>query len=147
MDRIRISSEPDGDPRDRQTLQDAIDSFNVRITGRDELAYVSLFVRDEAGKLRGGLTGEIWADWLHVRVLWLDEPLRRQGLGTRLLAQAEEQARARGCKGVFLETFSFQAPHFYARHGYEVFGQIDEYPGEHAQFFLRKRLDRTEADS
>jgi GNAT superfamily N-acetyltransferase len=147
MDRIRISSEPDGDPRDRQTLQDAIDAFNVRVTGRDDGAYVSLFVRDEAGKLRGGLTGEIWADWLHVRVLWLDEGLRRQGLGTRLLAQAEQEARARGCKGVFLETFSFQAPRFYARHGYEVFGRIDEYPGEHAQFFLRKRLDRTEKAS
>ncbi len=142
MDRIRITSEPDGDPADRQTLQDAIDAFNVRLTGRDDGRYVSLFVRDESGKLRGGLTAEMWADWLHVKVLWLDEALRRQGLGSRLLAQAEDEARAHRCKGVFLETFSFQAPRFYARHGYEVFGKIDEYPGEHGQLFLRKRLDR-----
>jgi GNAT superfamily N-acetyltransferase len=144
MDGIRITSEPDGAPADRQTLQDAIDSFNVKATGRGGEPFVSLFVRDERGKLLGGLTGEIWADWLHVRVLWLDEPLRRRGLGSRLLAQAEREARARGCKGVFLETFTFQAPAFYARHGYEVFGRIDEYPGEHAQLFLRKRLDRAE---
>ena len=142
MERVTITSEPDGDPADRQTLQDAIDAFNVRVTGRDDGRYVSLFVRDESGKLRGGLTGEIWADWLHVRVLWLDEALRRQGLGSRLLAQAEDEARVHGCKGAFLETFSFQAPAFYARHGYEVFGRVDEYPGEHAQIFLRKRLDR-----
>jgi GNAT superfamily N-acetyltransferase len=142
MERVQITSEPDGDPAGRQMLQDAIDAFNVRVTGRDDGRYVSLFVRDAAGKLRGGLTGEIWADWLHVRVLWLDEALRRQGLGSRLLARAEADARALGCKGVFLETFSFQAPRFYARHGYEVFGRIDEYPGEHAQLFLRKRLDR-----
>jgi GNAT superfamily N-acetyltransferase len=142
LDDIEITSEPDGDPADRQALQDAIDSFNVKVTGRDGEPWVSLLVRDARGKLLGGLTGEVWADWLHVRVLWLDEPLRRRGLGSRLLAQAEDEARARGCKGVFLETFTFQAPEFYARHGYEVFGRIDEYPGEHAQLFLRKRLDR-----
>jgi GNAT superfamily N-acetyltransferase len=143
MQRVRISSEPDGDAADRQFLQDAIDHFNVQVTGR-EGCYVSLFVRDESGKLLGGLTGDVWADWLHVKVLWLDPSLRRQGLGSRLLAQAEQEARAHGCKGIFLETFSFQAPDFYARHGFEVFGRIDEYPGEHSQIFLCKRLDRTQ---
>jgi ribosomal protein S18 acetylase RimI-like enzyme len=146
MRQVRISSEPDGDPADRQTLQDAIDRFNVRVTGLDEGHFVSLYVRDEKGRLLGGLTGEVWAGWLHVKVLWLDESLRRQGLGSRLLAQAEEQARAHGCKGVFLETFSFQAPDFYRRHGYQVFGRVEEYPGEHSQFLLKKRLDRPGED-
>jgi len=37
-------------------------------------------------------------------------------------------------------TFSFQAPAFYERHGYEVVAAIDDHPREHQNLLMRKRL-------
>ena len=53
---------------------------------------------------------------------------------------AEEVARERGCAGIWLDTFSFQARGFYEKLGYTVFGRIDDYPPGQSRFWLRKHL-------
>jgi GNAT superfamily N-acetyltransferase len=65
--------------------------------------------------------------WLRIEVLFVDEAVRGQGIGSRLLLQAEQQARELGAKNVVLETFEFQAPKFYAKHGYSELGRIGDY--------------------
>jgi ribosomal protein S18 acetylase RimI-like enzyme len=72
--------------------------------------------------------------------LYVPDLLRGQGFGSRLLRQAEEEASRRGCTGAWLDTFSFQAPDFYRRRGYTVFGAIEDYPPGHRRYFLRKSL-------
>jgi ribosomal protein S18 acetylase RimI-like enzyme len=56
------------------------------------------------------------------------------------MAMAEDLARERGCVGVWLDTFDFQAPEFYRKHGYEQFGRLDDYPPGHQRLFFQKRL-------
>ena len=75
-----------------------------------------------------------------MELFFIPEDLRRDGLGASLLAQAEREARARGCHGAWLDTYSFQARGFYERQGYSVFGRIDDYPPGHCRYFLSKRL-------
>jgi ribosomal protein S18 acetylase RimI-like enzyme len=65
---------------------------------------------------------------LDIDNLWLHEYFRRQGLGSRLLATAEKEARQRGCRRAMLKTFSFQARTFYEKNGYRVTGRLDDYP-------------------
>ena len=50
--------------------------------------------------------------------LWVSEALRGQRHGTRLMDEAEQMARERGAIGSTLETFTSQAPGFYAKRGY-----------------------------
>jgi GNAT superfamily N-acetyltransferase len=88
----------------------------------------------------GGLLGEIWGGWLYISVLWVAEPARGRGHASRLLEAAEAYARRRGCIGIGLDTFSFQARPLYERHGYVVFGTQADYPPGHTRYFMEKRL-------
>lgn len=88
----------------------------------------------------GGVFGETYWDWFHLDLLWIKDELRGHGYGQRLLAQAEEEARQRGVKQVYLDTFSFQAPEFYEKYGYRVFGELNEFPAGHQRYFLTKQL-------
>ena len=92
------------------------------------------------GWAQGGLLGVSYYRWLFVDILVLPKEKRRAGLGTRVLAAAEQEAARRGCIGVWLVSASFQAPDFYARRGYSVVGRLDDYPPGHAKLFLSKRL-------
>lgn len=101
---------------------------------------LAVLVKDEAGKVLGGLWGSTGWQWLFVHLLWLPETLRGAGLGRDLLHRAEAEAMARGCGNVWLDTFSFQARGFYERLGYTVFGTLEGYPPGHRRYFLQKRL-------
>jgi ribosomal protein S18 acetylase RimI-like enzyme len=88
----------------------------------------------------GGLNGSTHWGWCYIRHLWVQQDWQRQGLGRRLLAEAESQARARQCVGLYVDTFDPGAATFYERAGFERFGRIDDFPPGHARTFLQKRL-------
>ena len=123
-----------------QILDQELDAFNDNATGLSDRQSIGISVRDRAGRMVGGLKGITALGWLYVSNLWLDEGHRGQGLGSDLLRRAECQAVARGCRRSCLSSFSFQAPDFYLRHGYKVFGQLEDYPDGETLFFLRKAL-------
>ncbi len=88
----------------------------------------------------GGVYGEVYWGWLNILVLWVAPALRRHGVGTQLLAHVETEAVAKSCRGIYLDTFTFQNPQLYLRAGYEVFGTLDQFPNGHSRHFLRKQL-------
>ena len=140
MEAVRIDFEPFIGEQARAFVVNGVDSFNIAATGLPAYFPVNFVLRGERDDVLGGLLGELWGAWLHVTYLWVAEPARCQGQGTRLLAAAEAYARARGAIGATLETYSFQARPFYERLGYELCGRLDNYPPGHAKFFLRKAL-------
>jgi ribosomal protein S18 acetylase RimI-like enzyme len=90
--------------------------------------------------LVGGMFGHSGMGWLYVDYLWLHPAQRGARLGARLLAQAEQEARQRGCGGVFLYTYSFQAPDFYQKQGYALMGTLEDCPPGHQRHYLKKLL-------
>ena len=108
--------------------------------GEDHSKPVFFGVLDADGKLVGGVIGETHWEWLYVNLMFLPEDLRGQGYGQRLLTLAEEEARARGAKHAYLDTFSFQAPGFYEKLGYEIFGVLEDFPPGQKRYYYRKEL-------
>jgi len=94
----------------------------------------------------GGLEGVTHWQWLYVRRFWIETAWRGQGLGRRLLAEAEAQARSRLCVGVYLDTFDEGAEEFYRKCGFEICGCIDDFPPGARRVFLSKRLLHTEVE-
>ncbi|MFN0186110.1 MAG: hypothetical protein ACKVQR_20025 [Aquabacterium sp.] len=56
----------------------------------------------------------------------------------------QAQAAAHGCHQLFLETFSFQAPRFYAALGWRSVHQLDAYPHGIVKHLMRRDLDISE---
>lgn len=128
-------------PDQVQYLEDRIYEFNSRVTGITGGEWLAIFVRDDRDRLVAGICGNTWGGCFEIRQFWVEESRRRQGLGTRLFRAAEEEARLRGCTQVLLMTFSFQAPAFYARHGFEVVATVKDHPRGHENLLLRKSLN------
>ena len=137
---IEMTDAPDRDVM--QLLDDRLYEFNAARTGFDDGRWLALLARDRSRRIVAGLYGWTWGACCYVRTLWIDEPHRGRGLGTRLMALAEREARKRGARQIVLDTHSFQAPDFYRRLGFEILGSIPDYPRGYAQLFLKKPLTR-----
>jgi GNAT superfamily N-acetyltransferase len=141
MEELELVFEPFPSDSLGRFLFDNIANFNIAATGIASWHPVGYFLKNRRGEWLAGLTGYVWGGWLHVNLLWVSELQRGQRHGSRLMDAAEAFAGEHGCCGVTLETHSFQAPGFYLKRGYEVFGTLDAYPPGHSKLFLRKRLE------
>ena len=137
---VRLSSEPGAPAEQVALITDAINRWNMDVTGDHAYRPVAIFLRDAEGSICGGVTGGVWGGWLHIVGLWVGEAFRGRGLGRELLLAAEAEGRAAGARHAFLETHSFQAPGLYQRLGYVAVAELDDYPPGGSQLIMRKDL-------
>ncbi|HEY4281439.1 MAG TPA: GNAT family N-acetyltransferase [Chthoniobacterales bacterium] len=123
-----------------QELRQNLVEYNFSCAGPENYLPLSLILRDISSKLVAGLAGKIYYQWLFVELLWVSKDIRGHGHGRNLLSSAEDEARRQGCHQVWLDTFSFQAPGFYQKNGYTLFGELSGYPPGHQRYFFRKML-------
>ena len=123
------------------TLGRLLREFNYQRIGRyPEGQGVYLNAKDEEGNLLGGFRGEIYFHWLLVNVLFVEERERGKGLGARLLAEGEAHAQAKGALRSRLETFEWQAPGFYLKHGYKELLRVPNYYRHYSLSLMVKDL-------
>lgn len=106
-------------------------------TPKEEFCFL---LKNEEGEVLGGVTGTMYWQHVHIDFLWVDKNVRHGGYGSQLLNEIEQIAKEKNCRLIFLDTFSFQAPDFYKKNGYKVFGVIEDHPKGFNQYFLEKRL-------
>ncbi len=102
---------------------------------------IGFLLRDDTGRIVGGLTGYALYDWLFIQFFAVDEELRGQGFGRKLMNDAEAWARESGLIGMWLDTFEFQARPFYEKLGFTLFGTIEDHPVGAHRYFLQKRFE------
>jgi GNAT superfamily N-acetyltransferase len=128
-------------PSDLQFLEDRLYEYNSRQIGREDGQLFAFFIRDDRQEILAGLSGWTWAEACEIQSLWVHPAWRRQGYGRELLAAAEQEARRCGCKVILITSYSFQAPAFYQKCGYELAWQLNDFPPGHAHCILVKRFD------
>lgn len=128
-------------PAEVEAVRGALRQANAAAGFPDDTRLLCLLLRDADGRVVGGLQGRTVWSWLYTENLAIPPTLRGAGWGTRLLAAAEAEARARGCIGARLDTYTFQARGFYEKQGYRVVGAIEDCPPGHTRFTMTKRLD------
>lgn len=115
-------------------------AYNLQFTSRSKCHY-TVALKDPDGVLIGGAECISAWQWMMVENVWVDEQHRKSGYGTRLLQQIEKEACRRGCTGICLDTFTFQAQGFYEKLGYEVFGELPDFPAGIQRIYMRKILE------
>ena len=123
-----------------QIIGDLIRSYNRSKREVAESEPLNLYVEDEHGEIMAGLVAETFGNWLDIEYLFVKEDLRGQGIGSKLLQQAESEAKNRNCRYVFVNTYQFQAPAFYKKQGYKKVFTLKDYPYTGQRHYYQKDL-------
>jgi GNAT superfamily N-acetyltransferase len=139
---LTLSAEPE--PEAAQIVEERLNAFNDAHVGYADRAPLTVIARDAeggavpGGPILGGIIAHTSLGLLFVDLVYLPDTLRGQDLGSRMMAMVEQEARRRGCRAGVVDTISFQAPGFYQRWGWEVFGEVPCDPPGTSRVFLRK---------
>jgi GNAT superfamily N-acetyltransferase len=114
-------------------------AFNADAVGKFDFRPLAITLRHR-GSIVGGLVGHSYLGWMFVAAFRIADEFRRKGFGSKIMKAAEKEAKRRGVKNVYLDTFSFQAPAFYRKLGYRKFGRLDDFPSGHHRIWLTKAL-------
>jgi GNAT superfamily N-acetyltransferase len=140
MNNINIRITNDGNEQDINDIFNMLKAFNLSNREESQNVPIGIFYEDDNGKKLAGITGETFGNWLCIHYLFVEERLRKEGIGSELLLAAEREAKERGCKYAFVDTFSFQAPKFYIKHGYKEVFTLNDYPYTGKRYYYTKEL-------
>lgn len=135
---ITITAEPT--PEDMAVIGSGLAEFNEADVGPSGRIALAVLVRDAAGAIVGGISGYTAWGWLYVQWLWIAEGQRGQGMAGQMIEAAEAEARQRGCRGAYIDTFNPVALKVYRRQGYLPFGELANFPPGRTRTFLQKAL-------
>ena len=134
------------EPCKKESAKKIIEGINTYNLGKvaalaDVWTPLDFVIKDENGnEIAGILAGMGYWNGLEIKILWVDETYRNEGLGSKLLKYIETMAKAKGATISMLDTFDFQAEAFYIKNGYEVVGEIKNFPNGHKRIYLCKKL-------
>jgi Predicted acetyltransferase len=126
--------------KDEKIIFEGLLEYNLERIEDKNPKDLGIYLQDETGEKVAGLIGDTHGNWLSVKFLWVSKELRGQHIGSEILKQAEKTAKERGCKYVFLDTFSFQAPLFYKKYGYKEVFALEDYPVTGKRYYFTKIL-------
>lgn len=117
-----------------------LSAFNDADVGAAQKKPVAVFIRDADRAIVGAISGYTAWGWLYIQWLWVDERMRGQKMASKMLDAAEKEALERGCHGALIDTFSPIALKTYERQGYQVFGELADFPIGRSRVYLQKKL-------
>ncbi|WP_428817146.1 GNAT family N-acetyltransferase [Clostridium butyricum] len=134
---IKESSEEEA-----ELIVDKIVEYNlskVPIIQESSFIWINRVIIDTDGNIIAGINSKMYCwNCLYIDVLWVKEEYRKSGIGSKILNEIEKVAKDKGCYLIHLDTFDFQAKDFYIKHGYDIFGILDECPQRHKRYFMKK---------
>ena len=136
----RIVAERKNAGKSAKQIWRGLTRFNLKSAGPFHYSRTVLTARSKKGKIVGGLVMQSWWKESFVEVLWLAERVRRHGVGSELIAEAERRAHRRGSKLLHLSTYSFQAPRFYEKLGFRCIGRMSGSPKGESRYLYLKRI-------
>ena len=125
--KYRLVVEREPDPRDLAFLEERMATAAIAAVAAGDEEEFAIVARED-GSLVAGTSGTIWGGCCQVHVVWVDDALRKSGIGRTLMAETEAEARRRGCRVVMGITYDVLIGDFYDRLGYRTVGALEDCP-------------------
>ena len=101
---------------------------------------IEIIARNELNEIIGGLYGRSLWGTLEIKTFVVKTENRNEGIGRKLIQEAEKEAKNRNCRFISLDTFSFQAPEFYEKLGFIKIGTETDFPKGFEKYYYRKEI-------
>ena len=139
-DLVFETTEGEPKPEDFKVITDGLLAYHASHGHPREKEKYSIFLKDDKGKIYGGIIVTFSFNLMHIDQLWIDEMLRGKHYGTQLMEMVEKEAIKRGCTISCTDTFSYQAPKFYENLGYAIYGKLEDFPEGSSLIYYYKKL-------
>ncbi len=135
-----IESNHDEINPDNDYVRNQLYAFNGKIV---PIIYqpINLIAKNDSGAIIGGLLAQHYWDCMLIDILWVHEAYRNHGLGRALMVEIQDIARQRKIHLIHLDTHDFQAPLFYEKLGFVIFGILDDSPKGHRRYYFKKTFE------
>lgn len=137
---MKVALEADEKDEVLQVLMAGMKAFNGAAVPGLQSHKIVAAIRDDNGKVRGGVIGRLAEDSVYVEIVYTDDGVRGTGFGNKAMLMVEAEAKRLGAREAWLYTMSFQAKPFYEKLGYHQFAELEWKNGEHRRHFMRKDL-------
>lgn len=124
---------------DVKFLNTALQAYNDSKIGAFNPTPIFVTLRDAAGVLVGGALGGVLEKASQVSCVWVDEALRGQGYGTRLLQTLLQSVSGQGARVMIGPAVGEQQAAFARRVGFQTPLQIEDYPAGYTTYFILKQ--------
>jgi len=123
-------------------IDDRIVEYNsqqVPFTNEPTFDDTGKVIKDSQGNVIAGIftTLLFWTD-LAINDMWASEDCIDEELKVKLLKEVEKELKEKGGHVAMHETFDIKTKDFYVKNGYEVYGILNEYPGECKCYYMKK---------
>ena len=137
---MKLALEKDDKDEVLQALMAGMKAFNAAAVPNLNSHKIVAAIRDDGGKVVGGVIGRLAGDSVYMEVVWNDDGVRGTGMGREMMLLVEAEAKRLGAREAWLYTMSFQAKPFYEKLGYAQFAELNWLDGRHKRQFMRKDL-------
>lgn len=133
-----INGEPNEE--DKKVMVEGMLSYHASKGHPRKTETYTIVLKNKENKVVGmAIVSFLW-NGMHIDTLWVDESVHKQGWGKKLMEMAEKEAIKRGCTLAYTDTFTWQAPGFYEKLGYELYGKLENFPEGNSLSYYRKNL-------
>ena len=133
-----LNSEPA--PEDKKVMVDGMLAYHAKQGYPRKTDFYSILIRDSSNKVVGTISVSFLWNGMHILSLWIDDSIRNQGWGSKMMKMVENEAIKRGCDLAYTDTYTWQAPLFYEKMGYALYGKLDDFPQGCSLSYYCKKL-------
>src|SRR5690242_16972098 len=112
---LQIEARHDLSPNEIDAVEDRLNEYNSRATGRHDGQGLGFLIRDASGRMIGVAAGYTWLDTAELKQMWVDQAYRGRGYARALLDAFVVEASSRGVNRIWVSSYDFQAPGLYEK--------------------------------
>ena len=130
-----------GDEADAEQIDDKLVEYNFsQVPAVSDFEWIGRKIQGDKGEPAAAVfAGVNFWNIAFIEMLWVDEALRNQAIGSALLSDIEKEAKEKGAAIIMVDARDWNVE-FFIKHGYTLYCKLENYPNGYNKYKLKKDL-------